>query len=475
MNDNHKLEDLLAEMAREPIPQDVHALTASIVRKFRGELAAGAAATAANDSPGDRGPAQPEAVQEEDRWANTPDVDATPVRLVPDVPTERADRVPREDHPISTPDRRHAFGRFTVMLQSRKAKWSFAAAAAAAIVLAVGFWPHQAGRDAGSAFAVAIRQFREARTIVCNVSGAPGDTVVGAVSGKLYVSAEQGSRLEMLMGPTPMMIMYSSPQGAQTIVNPPLRTYTVIESPADAPAGPPANSADGFIVALAKLQGQATRELGRQVVDGVDSIGYEIAGELLGIGKGDEVRSELWIDAATYLPVRYVAEMPMSGFDGRYQLVYDRFEWDTPLDPQLFVPQIPSDYTRLDAKPPAPDESALIQGLGNYAELTGKYPPKLDASTMVTDFSTALGRRLGAEMARGGKVPDQKTIMQKSVEIGSGITYYQQLVREGREPQYHGTTVQPGQADAVLLQWTDAEGRLRIVYGDLRVETRDVR
>ena len=40
----------------------------------------------------------------------------------------------------------------------------------------------------------------------------------------------------------------------------------------------------------------------------------------------------------------------------------------------------------MDAKAPAPDEAALIRGLGNYAELAGKYPPALNASTMVIDW-----------------------------------------------------------------------------------------
>ena len=70
-------------------------------------------------------------------------------------------------------------------------------------------------------------------------------------------------------------------------------------------------SPDAFIRALSQLKAEASRELGHKNVDGVDAIGYEIPGQMLALGHSDRVRSELWVDAKTYLPVQYVAEFPM--------------------------------------------------------------------------------------------------------------------------------------------------------------------
>jgi hypothetical protein len=42
---------------------------------------------------------------------------------------------------------------------------------------------------------------------------------------------------------------------------------------------------------------------------------------------------------------------------------------------------------------------------------------------------------------------------------------------EDREPEYFGATVQPGESDAVLVRWKHDDQHMRVVYGDLRIET----
>jgi hypothetical protein len=413
---------------------------------------------------------------------STTSQEATPpsVRLVPDVPTERADGVPSETHPIEQPpSRRHVPRRFVAMLQSRAVRWSAAAVVAAAVILVIGFWPGKDGRGPGSAFARAIEHFQKATTIVCRISSSiSGGPMAMQQTGRLEASSAYGSRCEMFMNGSPMLIQYAPLQGPTTTVTPLSRSYTVMDTQAmdghgHGPQG--ADSPDALIRALARLKGQASRELGRQTVDGVDALGYEIGGEMLGLGFREGVRSELWVNAKTHLPVRYVAEIPMPGMadgkSGLLQMVFDQFEWDTPLDPKRFVPDIPADYTRVDARMPAPDEAALIKGLGNYAELTGKYPPALNLSIIVTDLSPAIGARIGTAAARGEKVPDQKEMTQKGVEIGSGIAFYLKLARDGRSPEYFGKTVSPGQKEAVLVRWKTQDGQWRVIYGDLRAET----
>jgi len=480
MNENHKLENILAGIGSEPVSDDIHRLAENIVDAFR----RGLSADTTSISPEPQGPGmvgRQETSQQGDDSTDSLAPIQPAARLVPDVPTELADGVPCETHPIiQPPDRRHVPRRFIAMLQSRMVRWSVAAAAAAAVILVIGFWPGRNERGAGSALAAAIQKFQNAKTIVRRISSSvTGGPMTIQQKGKLEVSSEYGCRCEMGEdGTTPMLIQYSPLHGPMTTVMPLTHTYTVVDMQAvgghgHGPQG--IDSPDAFILALSKLKGHASRELGRATVDGIDSLGYEITGELLGLGSGEGVRSELWIDARTCLPVRYMAEMPgpelSGGKGGKMQIVYDQFEWDTPLDPNLFVPDIPAGYTRIDAKAPVPDEASLIKGLGNYAELAGKYPPALDATTMTTDLAAAVGRRIASALARGEKAPDQKELMQKSLEIGSGMSFYRKLVREGRSAEYHGKTVLPGQADAVLLRWKLPSGEWRVIYGDLRIET----
>jgi len=151
--------------------------------------------------------------------------------------------------------------------------------------------------------------------------------------------------------------------------------------------------------------------------------------------------------------------------------VIDQFEWDTPLDAKLFVPEVPADYTRIDAKAPAPNEATLIKALGNYAELAGKYPTALNAGTISLDLAGAVGRKAASAKARGETMPGQQELMQKMVEIRSGIAFYLNLAEQGHSPEYFGKTVSPGQKDAVLVRWKTEDGQWRVIYGDLRVET----
>jgi len=340
--------------------------------------------------------------------------------------------------------------------------------AAACIAFVVFLMTFAGSRDA---FAAAIGQFHNAKTIVCRVSATAQTNVMDAqATGKLYVSAEYGSRMTSSMFGSVMMITYTPLEGPETFVNVPGHTYTVVNRQAAEGPGDLENEPDGFILALTKLKGQADRELGRRDIDGIDALGYEITGQMLGLGRGEGVRSELWVDAATYLPVRYVAEVP-GPQPGGTQMVFDQFEWDTPLDPELFTPDIPADYTRIEATAPSADQAALIKGLGNYAELAGKYPSSLDTANVATDVGFAVAARIASALRRGEEAPDQQEMMQKSVEIGAAVAFYQKLVSGGLEPEYNGKTVKPGQADAVLLRWKLTEGQWRVIYGDLQVDT----
>jgi hypothetical protein len=55
--------------------------------------------------------------------------------------------------------------------------------------------------------------------------------------------------------------------------------------------------------------------------------------------------------------------------------------------------------------------------------------------------------------------------------VSAMLIFYRQLLLEDREPEYFGATVQPGNSDAVLIRWKLNDRQMRVVYGDLRVET----
>ena len=61
--------------------------------------------------------------------------------------------------------------------------------------------------------------------------------------------------------------------------------------------------------------------------------------------------------------------------------------------------------------------------------------------------------------------------MQKLMTIANVCRFYTNLVKNGREPEYFGAQVRPGDAESVLLRWRLEDGGTRLVSGDLSTET----
>jgi hypothetical protein len=100
-------------------------------------------------------------------------------------------------------------------------------------------------------------------------------------------------------------------------------------------------------------------ELGRKSIDGVDVEGLEVRGTDLVVApvELDNVVIRMWVDVETYLPVVIEAEAVTSDkyvtafTDGKpveTEHVSGEFQWDVELDPNIFEPNIPDDYTLME-------------------------------------------------------------------------------------------------------------------------------
>ena len=100
-------------------------------------------------------------------------------------------------------------------------------------------------------------------------------------------------------------------------------------------------------------------ELGRKIIDGVDVEGLEIRGPDLVVApvKLDNIVIRMWVDVETYLPVVIEAEAVSSdkyltaltgGKPVEVELLAGEFQWDIELEPNVFEPNIPDDYTMLE-------------------------------------------------------------------------------------------------------------------------------
>jgi len=163
--------------------------------------------------------------------------------------------------------------------------------------------------------------------------------------------------------------------------------------------------------------------------------------------------------------------MPISGM--RFEISYDRFEWDIPLDAQTFAPVIPDDYSHGMLEFPPADEATLIEGLRFFAELTGSYPDELDVEQVSRDvnrLSIEILANHGTKFAQD--LESFEALPQKLMTMISACRYFRKLVRNGNRPEYFGSIVTPEDGREILMRWRLEDGRIRVIHGDLRCETR---
>ena len=94
------------------------------------------------------------------------------------------------------------------------------------------------------------------------------------------------------------------------------------------------------------------RKLGQKTIEGVLCEGIEttdpaVLGPLPGPVTRLDVEMQLWVDAKTEYPVLFEGKIraEAEGKAMSSECVMDQFQWDVELDPSLFEPNIPPDYT----------------------------------------------------------------------------------------------------------------------------------
>jgi len=217
-------------------------------------------------------------------------------------------------------------------------------------------------------------------------------------------------------------------------------------------------------------------ELGRSKIDGIEVQGFETTDPRVMAGMAQHVKLTLWVDAATWLPVRQEMDIQVNEQMQMHGIVYD-YQWNIPVDPSEFQPVIPGDFTAFPVegmKMPAMNEEAAIEGLRLCAELTGKYPKTLNLLTLMQelgklkDSQSPASEQLRQEFKQAQSEEDKAKklidVMQRIQSIGM---FYMMLVQDKKEPVYHGESVGPGDVGLVLLRWKISDNQYRVIFGDL--------
>ena len=126
----------------------------------------------------------------------------------------------------------------------------------------------------------------------------------------------------------------------------------------------------------------------------------------------------------------------------------------------------------LDLHVPQATEEALIEGLQVCVDielLGGRYPATLNFTQIGMEVFQYVSAQPEGQRPAWGTEPQD--VMQQLMPLYAGTLYYQKLIRDGAEAEYFGQSVEPGDAEAVLVRWTLETGETRVIYGDLSAAT----
>ena len=221
---------------------------------------------------------------------------------------------------------------------------------------------------------------------------------------------------------------------------------------------------------MGKFSGHADRELGVKQIEGKQARGFEIDAKKIDPDSYPG-KVQIWIDTESELPVQLRYEFVEGGMPAK--LTMRDFHWNVPLDPKLFDPTPPEGYT--DATPPSKSLAKQVQiitdGLKIYAELSGGHYPR---GTMVYGDVTRdeIFKMIGIPP---NQIPTPEQVHSnqyvKAMRASAAATHLNGILRDNPDAAYHGKTVEPKDADKVLVRWKLDDGQYQVIYGDLLSES----
>lgn len=107
---------------------------------------------------------------------------------------------------------------------------------------------------------------------------------------------------------------------------------------------------------------------------------------------------------------------------------------------------------------------------------------KLAAAAVIIITMVLLGSFFGGRGSTGdgGIYQNSKLLIEyclsgadtgRSGVLAGASKLYEHLVGKGEDVAYYGDSIEPGDSNAVLMQWKISDGEYRVIFGDLRAKT----
>ena len=343
-------------------------------------------------------------------------------------------------------------------------------AAAAVIIIAVILGLNMIGVQdtTGVAWGAVAKNVESVQNVVSHIttdvkmqSLPPGQTPRTTAIG--YYSSEDGSRVESYINDKLSFTMYLNPkENIFVSVIPDQKQFMKVtgKSPDELKL---ISEKDDPRVMVRHIMSAEYEQLGRDNINGIDVEGIECTGPGVMGGMFEDATARVWVEIGTDLPVRIEIEGRVAGGQMEMSMVISDFQWNVELDPALFVPDIPSDYTSTEMNLSEVDEGTAINGLRLFAELSdGQYPSDLALMTLLKEIAEVCAAKYGVEFA---EKEDSAKATLATTQILPAANFYAQLVE--KDAVYHGDRVTAEHPKLVLLRWEVSEGVYRAVFGDL--------
>jgi hypothetical protein len=241
----------------------------------------------------------------------------------------------------------------------------------------------------------------------------------------------------------------------------------------------------GFVKIVECIKSGEYKKLGHKVINGTKTEGIEFTNPFLVIHTGyplrfDELLFRMWVDVETSRPVTMEVEATASdkfftiwtgGKPIHVQAVLDDIQWHAEIDPNVFRPDIPDDYTLMADEADSQDEDKAILGLKGFAEVTaGSYPNRLNMPCILIDGGEAILRRLGDDAWTGSRREQAEALWRRVIHGKATCLFYGELLRQGKDVAYFGDIVGAEDTGAVLMRWKISDDEYRVIFGDLTTQ-----
>jgi hypothetical protein len=208
-------------------------------------------------------------------------------------------------------------------------------------------------------------------------------------------------------------------------------------------------------------------DIGTKEINGVAARGIEVTDPAMWAGEYEEGSVRLWVDASTHWPIMIEREFKSDEGKVHVRETYRDFKWNPSLSKEDFDFEVPDNYGTLDFGETKEGEEGVIEGLRAYAKLSGgRYPSDPAFDTAASEIRKDRDRLI-EEDAWG---PEE---IKEFFKVRGLSIFYADLVKEGVEVEYFGDSVRALDYDKVLMRWKLDDGRWRVIYGDLRTETKE--